>query len=474
MCAVCGVQSKDTCSLHGKNKTYVSTEINFTEIFNDTLKKLGMMVVPDLIKGVKGTSNKDHLPEHFAKGILRAQHDVAVNKDGTTRYDMSEIPLTHFRPKEICISIEKLTELGYKKDVNGKEIIDENQLIELKPQDLILPGGKDTLDSPASEVLLNVTQFIDDLLVKFYGLESFYNAIKEEDLIGQLVIGLAPHISAGMVGRILGFSKTAGILAHPLYHAAMRRDCDGDEACVMLLMDALLNFSRQFIPDNRGGRTMDAPLVLTAILNPAEVDDMVHKLDVVWKYPLEFYEACQKITPPGEVDIKRLGNFLGTSEQYEKIGFTHGVTSMNDGTHCSAYKTLPTLEEKLKGQMELARKIRAVNTSDVARLVIEKHFMKDTRGNLRKFSTQKFRCSNCNESFRRPPLVGKCTKCGGRLIFTISEGSIIKYLGPSISLAENFGCDEYLKDSLYLIKFRLEQMFGKDKEKQARLGAWFG
>ena len=148
--------------------------------------------------------------------------------------------------------------------------------------------------------------------------------------------------------------------------------------------------------------------------------------------------------------------------------------NMNDGTHCSAYKTLPTIEEKLKGQMELARKIRAVDTSDVARLVIEKHFMKDTRGNLRKFSTQKFRCSSCNESFRRPPLIGKCTKCGGRLIFTISEGSIIKYLEPSISLAENFGCDEYIKDSLYLIKFRLEQMFGKDKEKQAGLGAWFG
>ena len=251
-------------------------------------------------------------------------------------------------------------------------------------------------------------------------------------------------------------------------------NCDGDEACVMLLMDALLNFSRQFLPNNRGGRTMDAPLVLTAVLNPAEVDDMVHKLDVAWRYPLEFYEACQKITPSGEIEIKRLGNYLGTPEQYEKIGFTHSVTNLNDGTHCSAYKTLPTIEEKLKGQMELARKIRAVDISDVARLVIEKHFMKDTRGNLRKFSTQKFRCSNCNESFRRPPLVGKCTKCGGRLIFTISEGSITKYLEPSISLAENFGCDEYLKDSLYLIKFRLEQMFGKDKEKQTGLGAWFG
>ena len=44
-----------------------------------------MSQYPDLIKGVRGTSNKDHVPEHFAKGILRAKHDVSVNKDGTTR-----------------------------------------------------------------------------------------------------------------------------------------------------------------------------------------------------------------------------------------------------------------------------------------------------------------------------------------------------------------------------------------------------
>jgi DNA polymerase II large subunit len=262
------------------------------------------------------------------------------------------------------------------------------------------------------------------------------------------------------------------MFSHPLYHAAMRRDCDGDEACVMLLMDALLNFSRQFLPDNRGGRTMDAPLVLTAILNPSEVDDMVHKLDIVWKYPLQFYEAAQAISPPGSVEIERLGSFLGTSRQSEGIGFTHDTSDINEGAHCSAYKTLPTIVDKVKGQMELARKIRAVDTSDVARLVIEKHFMKDTRGNLRKFSLQKFRCSNCNESFRRTPLLGKCTKCGGRLIFTISEGSIIKYLDTSISLAETYDCDTYLKDSLYLIKYRLDSMFGHDKDKQKGLMDW--
>lgn len=473
-CQFHGIEPSEECKIYGKNKTFTTTEIDFKSIYDSTLKMLDITITPDLIKGVRGTSNKNHLPEHFAKGILRAHHNIAVNKDGTTRYDMSEIPITHFKQKEIGTSIEKLKELGYSKDIHGNEISDENQIIEIKPQDVILPKGKDTLDAPATEVLSSIAGFVDDVLVKLYRLERFYKIKTPEDLVGHLIIGLAPHISAGIVGRIIGFSQTAGMLAHPLYHAAMRRDCDGDESCALLLMDALLNFSRQFLPDNRGGRTMDAPLVLTATLDPNEVDDMVHKVDVAWEYPLEFYEACQKITPPREIDIKRIGSFLGTPQQYEGTGFTHDTMNMNDGTHCSAYKTLPTIEEKLKGQMELARKIRAVDTADVARLVIEKHFMKDTRGNLRKFSTQKFRCSSCNESYRRPPLVGKCTKCGGKLIFTISEGSIVKYLEPSISLAEKFGCDDYLKDSLSLIKFRLESMFGKDKEKQTGLGAWFG
>ena len=132
------------------------------------------------------------------------------------------------------------------------------------------------------------------------------------------------------------------------------------------------------------------------------------------------------------------------------------------------------MEEKLKGQMEIAVKIRAVDESDVARMVIEKHFLKDTKGNLRKFSMQEFRCVACNEKFRRPPLVGKCTKCGGKILFTISEGSVVKYLEPSISLAQKYGVPDYLKQSLELLKRRIEDVFGKEKEKQEGLGKWFG
>ncbi len=469
-CKLCGIVEK--CS--HENYSYTKQSIDIKRYFQNTLKKLNLSHYPDLIKGVRGMSNKDHIPEHIAKGILRAKHNVFVNKDGTTRYDMTEIPITHFKPIEIGTSIQKLKELGYEKDINNRELEDENQILELKPQDVILPCSSDSPDEKASDVLLRIAKFTDELLTRFYDLEPFYNFEKKEDIIGHLVIGLAPHISAGIIGRIIGFSDTQGCYAHPLWHAAHRRDCDGDENCFILLMDALLNFSRQYLPDKRGSRTMDSPLVLTTVLNPSEVDDMVHKVDVAWRYPIEFYEATLEYKQPWDIKIDQIGQRLGTEKQYEQMGFTHDVSDINIGVKCSAYKTLPTMEEKLRGQMDLAERIRAVDASDVARLVIEKHFLKDTRGNLRKFSMQKFRCSKCNEIFRRPPLIGKCTKCGGNIIFTISEGSIIKYLEPSISLAKKYDVPQWLKQSLELTKRRVEGMFGKDKEKQAGLGSWFG
>jgi DNA polymerase II large subunit len=472
-CATCGLIPEEICPKHGPAAAFLNKEIDINYYFGKMLEKLGTKVYPDLIKGVRGTSNKSHIPEHLVKGILRAKHEVYVNKDGTVRYDMTQIGITHFKPKEIGVSVEKLKELGYTHDSEGRPLEEDSQILELLPQDVILPACTDSPDEGADFIFFRAANFIDELLVKLYGLEPYYNLKHKEDLVGHLVIGLAPHTSAGIVGRIIGFSQTQGYLAHPLFHAAHRRDLDGDESCLMLLMDTLLNFSRHYLPVHRGS-TQDAPLVLTSKLIPGEVDDMVFDMDVAWRYPLEFYDACIQFKNPWDVKIDQIKARLGTPKQYHSMGYTHPSTNINAGVRCSAYKILPSMEEKLKGQMDLAEKIRAVETSDVAALVIERHFIRDIKGNLRKFSTQQFRCVECNEKFRRPPLAGKCLKCGGKLLFTISEGSIVKYLEPSISLAEKYNLPAYLKQSLELVKRRIEGVFGKDKEKQIGLGKWFG
>jgi DNA polymerase II large subunit len=486
-CEVCDVPAKrvwfcrscnlwlfeQRCTQHGETQAHTKIALDAKHYFNRALEKLGVHTYPELIKGVKGTSNQEHLPEHLAKGVLRAKHEVAVNKDGTTRYDITQLPITHFKPCEIGTPITRLKELGYVTDIHGKPLEYDDQVLELKPQDIILPDCDASPDEGASAVLIRSANFIDDELTSLYGLPQFYKIKTPDDLINHLVVALAPHTSAGVVCRIIGFSKTQGFFAHPYMHSATRRDCDGDEACVSLLMDTFLNFSRKYLPNSRGG-TMDAPLVLTSILNPAEVDDMVLDVDVGWKYPLELYEAALQYKMPWEIKIRQIKSLLGKPEQYEGFGFTHDFKDLNETVRCSAYKTLPSMEEKLRGQMALAEKIRAVDASDVARLVIEKHFLKDTKGNLRKFGMQEFRCVNCNEKFRRPPLIGKCTHCNGKILFTITEGSIVKYLEPAISLANKYNADDYLKQSLELLQARIEGVFGKDKEKQLGLGAWFG
>ncbi|MBS3151445.1 DNA polymerase II large subunit [Candidatus Woesearchaeota archaeon] len=471
-CDECRKYYPERCEIHGELKHYSSEKLDVQEHFRNVLQRLNLRNYPDLIKGVRGTSNSEHIPENLAKGILRAAEDVYVNRDGTIRYDMTEMCITHFKPREIGVGVEWLRILGYENDVNGNELKTEDQLVEIMPQDIILPSCDGSFDDGADEVLFRVSRFVDNLLERFYGVERFYGLKNEKELIGHLVLAMSPHTSAGVVCRIIGFSKLQGFLAHPLLHSIMRRDCDGDEACVVLLMDALLNFSRKLLPGHRGAR-QDAPLVLTTRLIPAEVDDMVFDMDVGWRYPLEFYEAAEKFKDAREVGIPQLNKRLGTEKQYEDYGFTHEVSDINMGVLCSSYKKLPTMKEKVFGQMSLAEKIRAVDENDVARLVIERHFMRDIRGNLRKFSQQQFRCVDCNLKFRRVPLAGVCSKCHGRIIFTIAEGSIVKYVEPAMSLVDKYELPVYLRQTLELTKNMIESVFLQEKEKQMGLGKWF-
>lgn len=933
-------------------RIYSERSVNIVEYYERAIKRLGIHNAPQIVKGVRGTANKMHIPELLEKGILRAMNNVTVNKDGTVRYDMTEMSITHFKPKEIGTSIETLKECGYLKDVYGNDLVNIDQILELKCQDIILPACPESTDEGADVIFNRVANFLDDLLEKVYGLPRFYNIKKKEDLVGHLLIGLSPHTAAGIVARIIGFSKVQVMLASPLMHSIMRRDCftydtyipimkngiwknvkigeiveelkpdkktdlfgtlskevenyytiglnkkgkisvvkvndftkhlpskilkiktndgrelkvtethkflvydnnktrkafaselakgmklvtpirinippkniefidfkkyflkrddimirnikpfineciqklggniylrkimnlpkntiynflsrdsfplpmflflssminvyelpkdsylvakrdnvnlpnkiylnedvlnliglyvaegytrkkisnkglyqielsvteeeirqrifktmkinfnlkpthinkyhivysskilyeffveilkcgrnahekripeivmnlsleklkfflqgyfdgngsvsktdfrvccdsvseqllqdlefslkrysiftkrylykkelgpklkafyiknnrptpqfeitkliipstyynlfynkigfslirkqkilkylientkpyemkidhddeyvypeikeiiecpaeitycldvdnhiinangllvgqcDADEAGVMLLLDGLLNFSPKLLSDHRGA-TQDEPLVLSSIIVPSEVDDMVFDMDVSWRYPLELYEACMQYKPANEVKIETLKSRLGNDKQYEGYGFTHDTEDFNNTVRCSKYKTIPTMQEKVEKQMILSEKIRAIDINDVARLVVERHFLRDIKGNLRKFSSQQFRCVGCNKKYRRPPLKGNCLECSGKLIFTISEGSVIKYLEPSLRLVEKYNLPPYLKQTLELTKQRIEAVFGKEREKQVVLNKWF-
>ncbi|MBI5803603.1 DNA polymerase II large subunit [Candidatus Pacearchaeota archaeon] len=474
-CPKCENSFFEKCSEHEISFPYNNRAIDINYYFDKAVEKLKIKKedIPPLIKGVRGTSSGSHKVEHLTKGVLRAMYNLQVNKDGTIRFDATELPMTAFKPKEIFTSVEKLKDLGYDKDIYGNELFDKEQILELKPHDVILPSCSESGDEKADDVFIKVCGFIDSLFTRVYGLDKFHNVKKREDLVGQLGVCMAPHNCAGVICRFIGFSNTQGLFASPYMHAAMRRDCDGDEAALMLLTDVLLNFSFEFLPKHRGG-TQDAPLVLNARISAGEVDDQILDFEMTNSYPLELYKSAEKRKHSSEIKMNNVKSAMKNGKDtFVGIGFTHQTSNINEGILCSSYKSLVTMQDKLQHQMELVEKIRAASTSEVAKLVIDKHFIKDLRGNLRKFSTQSFRCVDCNEILRRIPLTGICPACNGKIIFTVNEGGIRKYLEPAIELCEKYKPSFYMSQNLDLIKRHIESIFGRDAEKQEALKKWF-
>ncbi|MEX2059519.1 MAG: DNA polymerase II large subunit, partial [Nitrosopumilaceae archaeon] len=159
-------------------------------------------------KGVKELINQEKIAEPLEKGLIRQSLGLTVFKDGTVRFDATNSPLTHFKPSWIGTSIEKLKELGYTHDAKEIPLTSTDQIIELRMQDVIIPYE-------SAKYLINVCKYIDIELEKFYGKTAFYNVKNIDDLVGHLILGLAPHTSVGIVGRIIGFAETNVCFATP-------------------------------------------------------------------------------------------------------------------------------------------------------------------------------------------------------------------------------------------------------------------
>ncbi|MBP5784869.1 MAG: DNA polymerase II large subunit, partial [Methanobrevibacter sp.] len=102
-------------------------DINLAHMLSKASNNVGVRKV-DEVKGVIGLISEDKLPEPLEKGILRAKNGVFTFKEGTIRHDSTDLPLTHFIPKEIGVTVPKLLEMGYTKDCYGEDIVSEDQL----------------------------------------------------------------------------------------------------------------------------------------------------------------------------------------------------------------------------------------------------------------------------------------------------------------------------------------------------------
>jgi DNA polymerase II large subunit len=446
-------------------------EISFGE---KTTKKLTS--ANPAVKGVKGLNSREKTGENMIKGILRHKNEISTFRDGTIRFDMVDITMTHFKPSEIGITAKQARELGY-------DVEHEDDVVELRPQDVVIPMN-------CTEGLFNTTKYIDDLLVTLYGMERFYNCETPKDLVGHLIMGIAPHTSGAILSRIIGFADIKGHYGHPYFHAAKRRNCDGDIDAILLLLDGLINFSKSFLSAFRGG-LMDAPLILTTTIIPTEIDKEALNVDTMNQYPISFYEGTMN-RPAAKEATKSLG--IETVEvrlkkglnAFEGFGYTHETTDACQSPKNNPYNTLESMKEKTMLQFELGNVIRAVDNKIQAGKLINRHLIRDMRGNLRAYGQQKTRCTKCGASYRRVPIAGKCITtlekdaenpltgeiedliCNHKLILTVHHGSVKKYDGLIAQIIEQYGCDDYTNNLYQLVSSWVTDTFSSDEETEQR------
>ena len=499
VCPFCNTQTWRGVCLGGEGeaKPHKAMETNFVGVIKQDLKtndlwkeslEITHQATEPEVKGSKGLRSAEKMPEDMLKSVLRHRNQTSAFRDGTIRFDMVDITMTHFRPDEIGITASQAVDLGYDVDCRGQPVVADDQVIELMPQDVVVAEN-------CIKGLLQAMRFTDDMLKTMYDLPAFYDIADDagaEVLVGQLIMGLAPHTSGAVLARIIGVAGIKGHYGHPFYHAAKRRNCDGDIDCILLLTEGLINFSRMFLPKSRGGR-MDAPLTLTTRILATEIDKEALNVDVLWKYPTSFYELTQSEVPPTpktalKHGIRIIESFIEEGEMaVGQIGYTHETSDCAGGPRNNPYNTLEGMRRKTMEQFSLGEILHSMNNKEQASKLIDRHLIRDMRGNLRAYGQQKVRCPKCSASYRRVPVSGKCrtimdkktdpftgneieTLCPGRLILTVTEGGVSKYDGLMQTLIEKYGCNEYIA-GLYsqVSKWVAETFESKELGKQQTL-----
>ncbi len=167
LCRICGREHPgDSCpTCRVRTVRYDKRAVNLKALLDEACKRLGIGSMTQLVKGVRGLVSDARIPEPIEKGIIRAKLELSVFKDGTIRFDATNAVLSHFRPSEIGVSVERLRELGYEVDYEGAPLVSEDQLCSIYLQDIVVP-------KTCGDYLVNVAKFVDELMLKLYGLPA--------------------------------------------------------------------------------------------------------------------------------------------------------------------------------------------------------------------------------------------------------------------------------------------------------------
>jgi DNA polymerase II large subunit len=484
-CLACGSRSPyNTCPFceNSTNQIYYCTHCNKerstdkcpeckspTEKFTTILPKvqdllraacanIALQPYPPL-KGVVKLLNRNRQPERLEKGILRQRHNLMTFKDGTVRYDVTNCPLTHFKPSQLHVSIETLRDLGYQSDENGLPLESEEQILELKPQDIIIP--QDAVDH-----FKRLADYIDDLLVRFFKTNAFYNIKDSNDLLGALAVGISPRSSLGVVGRIVGFTSARACFAHPVWHAAKFRDCSGDVDSITLLMDVLLNFSSELCPNQAGG-TLDTPFMLIPLVSPSGISSRIEYFEIADKYPLRFYVQTNESSDSRTLTaiVPTYGSRTATTKDpCSGFKYTQPTSTLTASQSRSIYASPITIPDKVTKQIAIAARIAAVNADRVVTSLLDNYLAKEIMADLQAYAIQPFKCKGCGERYRRPPIKGVCLTCGRELVPTVVLSTVEKYAFLANELSKAYRIAPATRDRVTLTLDNLQLLSEAKKQ----------
>jgi DNA polymerase II large subunit len=455
-CTTCGKESRsEKCPDCGSLTSEFTTAVPRTQdLLRAASASLNLQPYPPL-KGVIKLSNRLLMPERLEKGILRQRHNLTGFKDGTTRYDTVNGPLTHFKPSQFNIDIQTLRSLGYVSDRYGQPLESDGQIVELKLQDIILP-------EESADHFKRLAAYLDDLLSRFSKAEAYYNVQSQKDLLGTLVVGISPKASIGIIGRIIGFTKARVCYAHPIWHESKHRNCGGDVDSLTLLLDVMLNYSPKLCPNQLGG-LLDVPFLIEPII-PSLTTTRGTPFNAMKSYSLEFYQGIatrppQQLEEP--VSSPQIKEEVHAGPVYD---YTHWSSTVIASQSRSQYATAGPMPDKVSRQISVANRIRAVDVDGLVSSLLNNYLVKEIISNLDAYSTQRFRCKGCGEIYRRPPLKGTCLTCGRELLPTVTLAAVEKYALLAGELTKSHEIAQPIKDKVTLTLENLQLLSESKKQ----------
>ena len=469
-CKTCNIYCPNTlrnAKAHDSHsiRKYINKKINYEEEVEFLKsKKLEVSPLKEVIKKypIKPVTETGVLSyEPLIKGYLRSKRGLFATKDGTIRTTFCNATATHFTPALINTSVETLKTLGYKVDVDGKPLTQENQILPLKFNDAIISYA-------TAEWLLKITKFIDELIVYYYNGPLYYNCKEPSDLIGILTQMLSPHTSNAVLGRVIGFTKNYCVYTHPMAVSCRRRDVDGDIDAIYLASDMIFNCSKKFIPEQKRGALMSVPITLTTKYAINELDKQILSLELDSSYYDRKLDNTRKYSPEELKNIsRRYADFLGKEIEQKDIGYNVKNFSFDVGNWDNWYKDSQNTVEKLKRFIEVTEKITYLNKREVYMGLIEGHLIPDIIGNLNAFYRQDYRCGFCGKKYPKIPLSLKCLKCKvGALKPTVYPGMILKYY-PILKYFESLKyLPLYLTQKIKVIELVLSSFIVDQKDQE--------